>query len=70
MDDPADNLPRVHPRNPRNILESDEDDDDKTSNFPATSWATSQDIDGDEDGEEEMEVVEQPAESAEAELSE
>jgi len=54
------------PRNPRNILESDEDDDNKTSNFPATS----QDVDGDEDGKEEVEVVEQPAESAEAELSE
>jgi len=65
VDDPADNLPRVFPRNPRNILESDEDGDDETSNFPATS----QDVDGDEDGEDEVEVVEQPAESAEAELS-
>jgi len=70
VDDPADNPPRVHPHNPRNILESDEDDDDETSNFTATSQATSQDVDGDEDGEEEVEVVEQPAESAEAELSE
>ena len=70
MDDPADNPPHVLPRNPRNILESNEDDDDETSNFLATSWATSQDIDGDEDGEEEVEVVEQPAESVEAKLSE
>jgi hypothetical protein len=38
-------------------------------NFPATSQATSWDVDGDEDGEDEVEVVEQPAESAEAELS-
>jgi hypothetical protein len=52
VDDPADNPPRVLPRNPRNILESDEDGDDETSNFPATSRATSRDIDGDEDGEE------------------
>jgi hypothetical protein len=74
VDDPADNSPCVLPCNPRNILESDEDDDDETSKFPATSQATSRatsrDVDGDEDGEEEVEVVEQPAESAEAELSE
>ena len=63
MDDPADNLPCVLPCNPRNILESDEDDNNKASNFLATSW----NVDGDEDGKDEMEVVEQPAE---AELSE
>ena len=66
MDDSADNSSCVLPRN---ILESNEDDD-KASNFPATSRATSPDIDGDEDDEDlEVEVVEQPAESAEAELS-
>ena len=66
MDDSADNSPRVLPWN---ILESDEDDY-KASNFPATSQATSPDVDGDEDDEDlEVEVVEQPAESAEAELS-
>jgi hypothetical protein len=70
VDDPADNPPHVLPYNPRNILESNEADDDETSNFLATSWATFQDVDGDEDGEEEVKVVEQPAESAEAELSE
>jgi hypothetical protein len=41
LDDPADNPPRVLPRNPRNILESNEDDDDEALNFPATSQATS-----------------------------
>ena len=66
MNDPADNPPCVLLHNPRNILESDEDDNNKTSNF----LATFQDVDGDVDGEDEVEVVEQPAESAEAELSE
>ena len=65
VDDPADNLPHVLPCNPRNILESDEDDDDEALNFQATSW----DINGHEDGKDEVEVVEQPAETAEAELS-
>jgi hypothetical protein len=71
VNDPADNPPRILPRNPRNILESDEDDDDETSNVLATSQATSRHGDGDENGESEVEVVdsEQPAESAEAELS-
>lgn len=49
-------------------LESDEDDDDKALNFPATSQATFQDVNGDEDGEDKAEVVEQPAESMEADL--
>jgi hypothetical protein len=71
VDDPADNMPRVFPRNPRNILESNEEGDDEVSNFPAISQATCQDVDGieDSDGEDEVEVVEQPAESADAELS-
>ena len=69
MDDPADNPPHVLPRNPRNILESNKEDDDEASNFLATSQATSQDVNGDEDGEDKVEVVGQPAESAEAELS-
>jgi hypothetical protein len=69
VDDPADNPPHVFPRNPRNILESDEDSDDEASNVLATSRATSREVDGNEDGEDEVEVVEQPEESAEAELS-
>jgi hypothetical protein len=64
VDDPADNPPHVLPHNPRNILESNEDDN-KASKF----WATSQDIDADEDGKDEVEVVKRPAESAGAELS-
>ena len=65
VDDPADNLPCVLPHNPRNIVESNKDDD-KASNF----LATSQDVDGDEGGEDsEVEVVEKPVESAEAKLS-
>ena len=56
MDDPADDPLRALPCNPRNILESNKDDDDEV-------------LDGNEDGEDEVEVMEQPAESAEAELS-
>jgi hypothetical protein len=37
VDDPADNLLRVFPRNPRSVLESNDDSDDETSNAPATS---------------------------------
>lgn len=68
VDDPADNVPRVLPRNNRNILESDDDmdGDDVTLNVPATS----RNDEGGEDGEDDSEVeVLEPAESAEAELS-
>jgi len=69
VDNPADNLPHVLPHNPRNILESDEDDNNEASNFLATSQATSRNVDGNGGWQDEAEVVEQPAESAEAKLS-
>ena len=52
MNDPADTLPHVLSHNPRNILESDEDDDNKALNF----WAIFQDINGHENGENEVKV--------------
>ena len=45
MDDPC-----VLPCNPRNVLESN-DNDDEASNFPATSWATSWDVNDNDDDE-------------------
>ena len=66
VDDPADNPQCVFPRNPRNIVELD-DDDDEAENGPTTSQGGQYPpYDDDED---EVEGVEQPEESAEAELS-
>ena len=56
------------PHNPRNVLESN-DNDNEASNFLATSWETSQDVNVNDDDEDVVEVVEQPVESAEAKLS-
>lgn len=63
VDDPDNHPKRVFPRNPRNIIESDEDNDE------AGKVQVDHANEEDKEDESEVEVVEQPAESAEAELS-
>jgi hypothetical protein len=77
VDDPANNQQSVSLRNPRNIIESDCDDDKAESSaatarqnqYPPLVDDINDDDDDDSDDEDEVEVVEQPVESAEAELS-